>query len=88
MWVKGSPKRVVYKYPVSHNQSMPVKFQILRAGHQNGQPFLWILVDKEQPEEIVHFHTFGTGQDVPENAVYVGGYSEPPFEWHVFQVFK
>ena len=83
--------RKIFKYAVAHNQLMPITAKVVRVGMQNGDPFLWAIVPDGSQKEIHnkrHFEIFGTGGDIPDNAAYVGGYQEPPFEWHVFEVFE
>jgi hypothetical protein len=81
--------KTIYKYPIAKNQMIPMTAKILRVGLQNGTPFLWAELD---PGHTVatprHFEIFGTGHSIPDKAEYVGGYSEQPFEWHVYEVFS
>lgn len=77
----------VWKFPIKHGVEMPERAEILRVGLQNGEPFLWALVCSAwEKKETRNFEIFGTGHAIPLSAGYIGGYSEGPFEWHVFEL--
>jgi hypothetical protein len=79
---------VVYKYPVDEVK-MPRGAKVVHVGEQGGKPFLWALVDPDQPEEERTFIVLGTGQAVNgELWSHVGTFQQPPFVWHVFELVR
>lgn len=70
----------IYKYPIvmsgMQTLSMPGWCKPLCCQLQNGQPYLWVLVDSTYPDAMQTFHVFGTGHPIPESVVtgcdYVG----------------
>jgi hypothetical protein len=87
--------KTIYKFPleVTDQQAvlMPAAAQILAVQVQNGEPFVWAIVDTENPQEERFFDIFGTGHPMHEdNGVgreYVG-----TFQMHsgslVFHLFE
>lgn len=58
----------VYKFHLMHGSpgiDMPRGAQVLCAREQNGELYLWALVDPEEPTEERHFDVFGTGHVIP-----------------------
>lgn len=78
--------RTVYKYPIMKNLVIPSNYKTLRVGNQNGESFLWAEVDTEGPRSNINLVILGTGQEIPDHANYIGGYSDGPFEWHVYEL--
>lgn len=66
---------------------LPVGARILSIQTQDdGEPYLWALVDPYAPAKEVSFETYGTGWDVPDDpGTYIGTYQEvDTYVWHVF----
>lgn len=81
----------IWKYPISSSCSieMPRGAEIKRVTLQNGQPMLWVEVEKDAGlSETKHFQVFGTGQEIPSPCEYIGSFTQEPFEWHVYEIFK
>lgn len=78
--------RIIYKYPIEQVAEMPMGFKVLRVGMQNGTPCLWAEVPMQGPLIRTRFKIYGTGQEISDGASYIGGFSEGPFEWHVYEV--
>ena len=62
--------KTIWKYPVPLEVEfwidMPSDAQVLHLGMQRRNPYLWVLVEPENPLETVAFMITGTGHDVPE----------------------
>jgi hypothetical protein len=60
----------VYKYPVVLNDEftlgLPGKARVLTVQVQRGKPYLWALVDTEEPSRLRHFRLAGTGHPINE----------------------
>lgn len=80
--------RTVRKFHISQDcrLNIPEGAVILRAGRQGSDVVLWVDVDDTAPPESRVFCITGTGHAVPDGARYVGGVSQPPFEWHIWEV--
>jgi len=85
--------KTIWKYPVPLEVEfwidMPSDAQVLHLGMQRRNPYLWVLVEPENPLETVAFMITGTGHDVPEGD-YIGTFmtSDDMFVWHLFQRSK
>ena len=80
--------RVVYKYPIeflADNQDilLPLGIKILRVDEQNGNYFLWGLIDTEAVKRFRAIYIVGTGHEAP-NAEWIGTVMSGPFVWHFF----
>ena len=85
--------KTIYKYPLippvearlrMHEGATPLAVQM-----QNGEPFLWAVVDTDAPiGEPRRFRTYGTGDALAEGEerVYIGTIQEGQFVWHIFEV--
>lgn len=83
--------KTVFKYPITlesrdHKFSaiLPHGFKFLRAQLQNGQPFMWLEVDKDANKVEYQFGIWGTGQDIPNNAVFQGTFDYGPLVFHLY----
>lgn len=49
---------------------------------------IWVEVNPQEPNQDVHIlQVFGTGHDIPSGSLYLGTWQEPPFVWHLYEVF-
>jgi len=67
--------------------SMPIGSQPLHVANQQGESFLWALVDPGAPTDEFHFRWAGTGHPIEEpNAEYVGTWmmDDGMLVWHLF----
>lgn len=86
----------IYKYPVSISPFIPFTVEmpkhptILDVQTQDGNEYLWALVDLDEPLEEVTFIWYPTGE-VPHmtiwNAEYIKTIQHPPFVWHLFRLY-
>jgi hypothetical protein len=83
--------RVVYKYEVPvddewHEIRTPGTATFLHVGNQGGHGVqLWAEVAKVNLGVAVRkVRVFGTGQNIPDGAIYVGTTMAGPFVWHVY----
>lgn len=82
--------KVIYKYPVPKTLNkftipLPKECDFLRIGFQNDQVFMWCLVNKDAPITPRKFSAYGTGQDVPDNQIYLATYEYGPIIIHLFE---
>lgn len=85
----------VWKYELKTelNQiiEMPKGAEILTVQTQNGHPYLWALVDPEQPKEERHIEVFATGEPISYgmgiDRKYINSYQlrGGSFVFHVFE---
>lgn len=72
--------KVIYKYPIPLNDTillqLPKNAEILFVETQNGDPFIWCLINPELELVPRYFHLYGTGMEIEEDTlhenVYVG----------------
>ena len=65
---------------------MPRVAQIVMVGSQNGQPFLWAIVDTEHPLVERRYRLIATGQPIPGGYDHVASFTRTNGEssWHLF----
>lgn len=81
----------VFKYPLLlmdvNFMQLPVGAEALTVQTQGDIPWLWALIDDEQPNETRKFAIVGTGHPAPEDGRYIS-----TFQLHggqlVFHVFE
>lgn len=84
---------IIYKYVVPIDKpffdlELPARAEILAFQIQNGQPMLWVLINKEAMKVLRHFAIRGTGEamnDWHSSDVHIGTVQIPPFVWHLFE---
>ncbi len=66
---------------------MPRVAKIVMVGSQNGQPFLWAIVDTESPLSARHFRLIATGQAIPGGYDHIASFTRNNGEstWHLFE---
>ena len=66
---------------------MPRVAKIVMVGSQNGQPFLWAIVDTESPLIARHYRLIATGQPIPGGHDHVASFTRNNGEstWHLFE---
>ena len=81
--------RQIYEYILGifddNEFDMPAGAEISHIDNQNGRICLWAQVDTNQPTHLRSFFMAGTGQDIPQDAKYIGTAQLPPRVWHVFE---
>lgn len=86
--------KTIYKYPIEITDEqtfpMPVGAKILTVQVQNGNPFIWAMVNPESPTEQVSIRIYGTGHPISgrSNLEYVGTFQSMYGGHLVFHVFK
>ncbi len=59
---------------------------------QGNRPYLWIEIDYDIMNhtnavvEYSHFHVFGTGHMIPNDAEYIGTWQDGNMVWHLYQI--
>ena len=62
-------------------------FKVLTVHEQHGNPYVWYeTLDKPVIPKMVAFKVVGTGQPIPEHAIYCGTAFHGHSVWHVYQV--
>lgn len=84
--------RRIFKYPLAaadeQTVALPAGADILTVQEQNGDPFLWALVDDTHDPEPRLIYTHGTGHHVARRGLrYIGTYQlyGGSFVGHVFE---
>lgn len=86
--------KTIYKYPIGITDEqtflMPIGANILTVQVQNGNPFVWAMVDTEAPTEEVSIRVHGTGHPISDrsNLEYIGTFQSMYGGHLVFHVFK
>ncbi len=83
--------KTIYKYPVDMSGHMfsillPKDFKFLRISLQNDKPFIWCEIEKDADKVKTDFRLFGTGQDIPGSANYLGTYDYGPLVLHLYRL--
>lgn len=85
----------IYKYQIDYlsNQivSLPEGASILHAATQNGNMYLWAIVDTEKSPKERTIIVYGTGHEMllPLNELaYISTVLDYQFVWHVFELIK
>jgi len=80
---------VIYKYGIGPNYGfeipMPRGAKVLTAGMQQGNYYIWALVDPTRDMCKHEFMIYGTGWDNVEGE-FVGTVFDGSFVWHVFDL--
>lgn len=86
--------KTIYKYPImiTNGQTLPIPVgaNMLTVQVQNGNPFIWAMVDTDAPVEDVSIRVYGTGHLISEssNLEYIGTFQSMYGGNLVFHVFK
>ena len=82
--------KIVYKYPLEHlitNIQLAKDAKIIKANYQNGIVHLWAETQTIIEETIPRrFRLFGTGEDIPENSIYIDTVFDGGFVWHIYEL--
>jgi hypothetical protein len=66
--------KVIYKYPIPLNDTillqLPKNAEILFVETQNGDPFIWCLINPELELEPRYFYLYGTGHIIEDEEGY------------------
>ncbi len=81
-----------YQLQITDMQTIlvPLDFEILSVGNQDGNLCLWLLVNSKAPAtEVLHIEIIGTGNpiynDMGVDRKFIGTVIVGPFVWHVFE---
>jgi hypothetical protein len=77
-----------YKYTDGMTLELPTQAYVVHVG-TDPKGFLCIWFETELTDELLFprtFKTFGTGHDLPEEAMHIGTYIDSPFVWHIYEV--
>ena len=85
-------KNTIYKYPIPIQDyikiDLPKNAEVLCVKTQNGEPYIWVLVDTDEEKETRDFRLFGTGNyfDLSEYK-YIGTFLiyDDLLVWHLFE---
>lgn len=84
----------IYKYQIKRIApaiKLPLGSQVLRAGIQNREVFIWALVNLDETEFVEReFAVWGTGWEIEEypNVDFISTVFEGPYVWHIFEILK
>jgi hypothetical protein len=85
--------KTIHKYSLDTTREdkiavmMPRVAKIVMVGSQNGQPFLWAIVDTASPLFERHFRLIATGQPIPGGYDHIASFTRNNGEstWHLFE---
>jgi hypothetical protein len=91
--LEGAEVKTIHKYSLDTTREdkitvmMPRVAKIVMVGSQNGQPFLWAIVDSESPLIAWHYRLIATGQPIPGGYEHVASFTRNNGEstWHLFE---
>lgn len=84
----------IYKYQIKPSDpgiKLPLGSQVLHADTQNGEFFIWALVNLDETEFVEReFAVWGTGWEIEEypNVDFISTVFEGPYVWHIFEILK
>jgi len=84
--------KVIFKYPIQiaddFTLDMPGGARILTVQLQNGNPYIWAIVEDTIPLLTYSFRVIGTGNPFSPDYRdrYIGTVQTGPFVWHIFEV--
>ena len=86
------PMQTIYKYPLSSHRETTVRLpsgaKVLKIDVQNGDLFLWALVDTDAFLETRTIEVYGTGHPIPDgNRVFINTFFVHGGEY-VFHAFE
>lgn len=59
-------------------------WKFLCVAFKQDKPHMWVEVRDFAPKTQINFQIFGTGQDIPEDAIYLTTYKIGPFTMHLY----
>ena len=65
---------------------MPFNSEVVHVAEQNGFVCLWVMVQTDDCIVSRTFSLYGTGHQIPADAVYRGTAHVGSFLWHVFEI--
>lgn len=76
----------ILKYPIDAGDIIAPVGKVLMVGYQGAGhlPTIWMEVP-DNPEVFAHYHTLGTGWEVPNGLVHVGSAICGQYVWHVYR---
>ncbi|WP_020403778.1 DUF7352 domain-containing protein [Gracilimonas tropica] len=80
--------KVIYKYKVQPSVMIREGAEILKIAYQNGELYLWAMVDSEADEEERNFCIVGTGNKLSskaKNGTYLETVFQQGYVWHIFE---
>jgi hypothetical protein len=87
--------KIIYKYPIQMTNHQFVEtyedYFILSVRIQNGEPFIWVLVDTDKPRTRLELGVYETGNQIVTD-VYTLTFIDTIFTnqgqcvWHVFEI--
>lgn len=91
--LETSRAKTIHKYSLDATHKvrvsvmMPRVAKIMMVGSQNGQPFLWAIVDSESPLFERRYRLIATGQPIPGGHDHVASFTRNNGEstWHLFE---
>jgi hypothetical protein len=91
--LEGAEVKTIHKYSLDTTREdkitvmMPLVAKIVMVGSQNGQPFLWAIVNSESPLIERHYRLIATGQPIPGGYEHVASFTRNNGEstWHLFE---
>lgn len=87
----SEPTMRIWKYPIRPdllNLRLPADAKMLCVGVQNGEPQLWVLLDKEAPLVSRSIRVYGTGHPMDDSPrLYIGTFflDDAALVFHVFE---
>lgn len=82
--------KTICKYEIHNGKethiAMPSAAKVVHADVQEGHVFIWAEVDTEANSVLRKFSYFGTGHDIPKNAVYIGTVFQGEYVWHIYEI--
>lgn len=82
---------IIWKFKLDEKIYLPIGAKILTIQTQQGQPFIWALVNNSKDMEERYFRVFGTGQPMNDfKGEYIGTYQQLNglLIFHVFEKTK
>ena len=86
-------KRVIWKFELTESGFQEIElrkgYEFLTIQMQNGNPYIWVLLDPNEEKETERFEIYGTGHeihyDMGVSREYLGTFQERSLVWHLFK---
>ena len=84
--------KTIWKYPLESGKniiSLPWDNQILTVQMQNGEPYVWVLLDPKEKTYPTLLEVYGTGHTIEDSQSkhYIGTWQDGKCVWHLFKTY-
>jgi len=81
----------IFKYELKDGSNyIPVGAKVIHVNVSEEGAIAWVEFDSKFENELVqrNFKVFGTGWEIPDDAIYIKTWFQGPFVWHLYEVMR